>query len=247
MTREQILSVAKPILFNIEMVQALLNDRKHVTRRLMKGKALEHELDTDGSIIGVYDQKEGYVKPILDYAPYQPGDLLYVQETWGIVSSYPPEPGYDVAFKANSQILHCPFSPERWVKFSKFSGKSSWQSPYFLPKEAARIFLQVQNVWPERLQDITEEQAKAEGANWKNGKNVGWEEKTQRSAIDRFADIWNACYASPRAAVKNGVITHYESYPWEDIHETRTYKGLPWHVRGNPWVWATEFERIEIS
>lgn len=93
MTREQILSVAKPILFNIEMVQALLNDRKHVTRRLMKGKALEHELDTDGSIIGVYDQKEGYVRPILDYAPYQPGDLLYVQETWGIVSSYPPEPG----------------------------------------------------------------------------------------------------------------------------------------------------------
>ena len=48
-----------------------------------------------------------------------------------------------------------------------------------MPKEAARIFLKVTNVRVERLQEIDDEQAKAEGANWKNGKNVGFEETNE--------------------------------------------------------------------
>jgi len=35
------------------------------------------------------------------------------------------------------------------------------------------------------------------------------------------------------------------SYPWDDINETREHRGWPWHVRGNPWVWPVEFERME--
>lgn len=40
------------------------------------------------------------------------------------------------------------------------------------------------------------------------------------------------------------MITHYESCPWENIKETRTYRGKPWYVIGNPWVWVIAFERI---
>ena len=73
----------KPILFNTDMVRAILDNRKTVTRRVVKGYALYHlELDTDGSIIGVYNQDEGHVFPVMDYAPYRPGDILYVRETW---------------------------------------------------------------------------------------------------------------------------------------------------------------------
>ena len=67
----------KPILFNTDMVRGLLNGTKTATRRVVKGYALDHlEIDTDGSIIGVYDQDEGHVFPIMDYAPYHPGDIL---------------------------------------------------------------------------------------------------------------------------------------------------------------------------
>lgn len=73
----------KPMLFNTAMVRALQNGTKTATRRAVKGYALEHlELDTDGSIIGVYDQLEGRVFPVMDYALYRSGDILYVRETF---------------------------------------------------------------------------------------------------------------------------------------------------------------------
>ncbi len=164
MNREQILAVAKPILFNTEMVQALLDDRKHVTRRVVKPPYYidDEEICRTSGLAMHQGIRATDGMPYPD-APYHPGDLLYVQETWGIVNSFPYEQGYDVAFKASSQILYCTFTPERYAKFAKFRGKRGWQSPYFMPKEAARIFLWVTDVRVERLRDITEEQAKAEG------------------------------------------------------------------------------------
>ena len=86
----------KPILFNTDMVRAILEGRKTVTRRVVKGYALDHlELDTDGSIIGAYNQDEGHVFPVMDYAPYRPGDTLYVREAWAQLSDlFDERPGY---------------------------------------------------------------------------------------------------------------------------------------------------------
>lgn len=88
-----------------------------------------------------------------------------------------------------------------------------------MPKKAARIWLKVTNVSVERLQNITEDGAKAEGENWKNGKNVGWEEKMWRTAIERFAKIWDS-------TIKKSDL---DRYGWN----------------ANPWVWVIEFERCE--
>ena len=94
-----------------------------------------------------------------------------------------------------------------------------WRPSIHMPKEAARIWLKVTDVRVERLQEITEEQAKAEGANWKNGKNVGWEEKIKRTAIDRFAKIWDLTIKKSDLPL----------YGWD----------------ANPWVWVITFERCE--
>lgn len=88
-----------------------------------------------------------------------------------------------------------------------------------MPKKAARIWLKVTDVRVERLQEITEDGAKEEGANFKNGKNVGLKEKMNRTAIERFAEIWNS-------TIKKSVL---DIYGW----------------KANPWVWVIEFERCE--
>ncbi len=274
MTREQILAAVKPILFNTEMVQALLDDHKHVTRRVVKPQPGVDGLkycyaSSRKADIGKW---HGVGKNWMP--PYYPGDLLYVRETWQAVYETEYEPTVpEGCVNIRTRILNFDAVPkvevgistedlcrvmEPHMKYYVFKASNIeyadpaktliWHPSIHMPKEAARIFLRVKNVWPEKLQDITEEQAKAEGAframeyNCPEGPVI-YEDKSGYYIVG-FKSIWNACYASPRAVVDRGVITHYESYPWEDIHETRTYKGLPWYVYGNPWVWANEFERV---
>ena len=225
----------KPILFNADMVRALLANRKTVTRRLVKslsgievpqGKQF-FVSPRSGAVYWKGEDRQLLIdgKPVV--APYRPGDILYVRETWAEwwLGGY--------IYKADN--------PDR--KFDV----GCWHPSIHMPREAARIFLRVTDVRVERLQDITEEQAKAEGAidNRHFIHDSGNEYDTLHSAREHFVEIWNACYAKPRPIKgEDGTIDHYESYPWEDIQETRTYKGKPWYVIGNPWVWVIEFERI---
>ena len=53
---------------------------------------------------------------------------------------------------------------------------------------------------------------------------------------------FNEYNALPRPVQKNGKIIRYESYPWEDITETREYRGKPWKVIGCPWCWVVDTE-----
>ena len=119
-----------------------------------------------------------------------------------------------------------------------------------MPKEAARIFLKVKAVRVERLHDITEEQARAEGVGDPyDYQPPEWYEAHKELAhsaeIAAYAGLWNRLYAKPMPVRENGKVVRYESYPWENIKETRTYRGKPWLVIGNPWLWVIEFERTE--
>ncbi len=148
-----------PILFNGDMVRAILECRKTATRRLVK-----------------------YRKP-----PYRVGDILYVRETWGewtggyIYRAWPypfPQPGcYPTTV---------------------------WHPSIHMPKEIARIWLRVTDVRVERLQDITEEQAEAEGCG-----GYQTECKFSVSPCCHFMEVWDST-VNKRDADRYGWVAN----PW---------------------------------
>ena len=219
----------KPILFNTQMVRAILDGRKSCTRRIVKPqweecpncKYVHNEYIYDNLAENVYCARCGYPLVPERRAPYQLGDILYVRETWERFECWNCE---------GDERGNCPKEPKKSVldktcgcymyrATDEISGDAKWHPSIHMPKEAARIWLKVTDVSVERLQNITEDGAKAEGANWKNGKNVGWEEKMWRTAIERFAKIWDS-------TIKKSDL---DRYGWN----------------ANPWVWVIEFERCE--
>ena len=174
-----------PILFNIEMVQALLAGRKTCTRRLVK------------FLPGKNPQWTGYIKdglmlyngknePCIRKAPYQPGDILYVRETWG--------KGYEEGtyiYKADDKLADLPTF--------KDSTKLIYRPSIHMPKEAARIWLKVTDVRVERLQDIMEEEP---------GPNCQLVKEGVRYGCD-FIAVWNSTIKeSDRAAYG------WDANPW---------------------------------
>lgn len=196
----------KPILFNTEMVRAILNGQKTQTRRIMKPQPMFYNgrkyIFKDSECPKKWEQCDN----IIDTYRYQKGDILYVRETWG--------EGWEEGtyiYKADDKLADNPLF--------EYSTKLIYKPSIHMPKEAARIFLKVTNVRIANLQDITDEEAKKEGANFKNGKNVGWKEKMERTAIQRFAEIWDKTIKKSELGI----------YGWN----------------ANPWVWIIEFERVK--
>lgn len=206
-----------PILFNTDMVRAIMDGRKTVTRRVVKPqptKAMIHKLgicvDGDKNDIGKFgfgSHECGghvcYVKP-----PYKIGDILYVRETWSEWIG-----GY--LYKAWTS----PFAQPGECKAMK------WHPSIHMPKEAARIFLKVKDVRVERLQDITEEQALKEGIHYDECPS-GYTWKQITSMVD--------CYTSAVGAFRH---LWYKTIKRDDVEI------YGWDA--NPWVWVIEFERCE--
>lgn len=171
----------KPILFNTEMVKAILEGRKTVTRRIIKRDLLLCcDFDTDGTICGCLD-KDGDWYEIEDFAPYKIADILYVRETWRYSKFHGNKQGYMYRASCN----------ENWDGF--------WKPSLYMPKEAARIWLKVTNVRVERLQDITPKQAGEEGVTWETD-NSGmyrrmrfkqlWDSTIKKQDLDKYG--WDA-------------------------------------------------------
>lgn len=208
----------RPILFNTEMVQAILDRRKSCTRRLVKTRRKDAcgfyvTRNSDGSFAGIYEYDENesmFDAPLMP--PYHPGDILYVRETWCKYDDDHIIEGRKYAYKADAS----PISEEARKKFGY-----RWRPSIHMPKEAARIWLRVVGVQLERLQDITENGAKAEGAIDNRGFIHSPENEYNRihTAREHFAEIWNS-------TIKKSDI---DRYGW----------------KANPWVWVIEFERCD--
>lgn len=161
-----------PILFNTEMVRAIMDGRKKVTRRLVKPQPTYSPNDGFSWKGGAYGTDllptiKGAAYNFRCAAPYKQGDILYVRETW-----------------CDDRIFTKADTPG--IYFYKASATSDftpkWKPSIHMPKEAARIFLKVTDVRLERLQDITPEQAMCEGT----------KERFPPLAVDEFRDIWES-------------------------------------------------------
>jgi len=190
---------ARPILMSAPMVRALLDGRKTQTRRVVKGEALRW-LDTDFGA--------GFVAmPENRLCPYGvPGDLLWVRETWKPHSLYagmkPSEmPQAHVFYRADDR-----YAPSN----------TPWNPSLFMPRWASRLTLELTEVRVERLQEISEADAIAEGI---EGDGHG---------------AWK-CYA--RDASQTHWAAPRESYRtlWKSINEPGSWEA-------NPWVWALTFK-----
>lgn len=230
----------KPILFNTEMVRANLDGRKSCTRRVIKPQPQARLCYTyagshnDGIGKWTYPNKgshefwgEEYKLPenIMDEElskrwnpPYQTGDILYVRETvWQKTGHYLDVDGETKAVWCNEfRYAASDEKPEVGWNYSWAKRPS-----IHMPKEAARIFLKVTDVRIERLQDVTEDGAKAEGAIDNRGFIHSPENEYDRihTAREHFIKIWNS-------TIKKSDI---DRYGWN----------------ANPWVWVIEFERCE--
>lgn len=201
----------KPILFNAEMVRAIIDGRKSCTRRLVKFLPGENPQWT-GYIRDELMLYNGKNEPCIRKAPYQPGDILYVRETW---HKYTKRVG-----KGESCHLAEFYGYKASIANSE-DAEEPWKPSIHMPKEAARIWLKVTNVRLERLQDITEDGAEAEGAIDNRGFIHSPEDEYDRiyTAREHFIGIWD------RTIKKSDL----DIYGWD----------------ANPWVWVIEFERCE--
>ena len=196
----------KPILFNTDMVRAIMDDRKTVTRRVVKPQPMFYTGRKYVFADDICPKKWEDCSNIINTYQYQTGDILYVRETWC---------KFDGAYHYKSDYGYSDCDKQ----FFEAVSNVKWHPSIHMPKEAARIFLKVKNVRIERLQEIDDEQAKNEGANWKNGKNVGFEEKMRRSSVERFAEIWDSTIKKSDTG----------RYGWD----------------ANPFVWVIEFEMCD--
>ena len=199
-----------PILFNTEMVRAILDGRKTCTRRICKDA---NECTVPDMEFYNADRRTYAVHNFVDKehteqlstaertCPICTGDILYVRETWKEAPK-----GY--------------YYYEDWQK-DDIADVTKWKPSIHMPKEAARIWLKVTNVRVERLQEIDEDGAKAEGAIDNRGFIHSPENEygSMHTAREHFAEIWNS-------TIKKADL---DCYGWES----------------NPYVWVIEFERCE--
>lgn len=185
----------KPILFNTEMVRAILDNRKTSTRRKVDIDISNgFDVENDGKTVCAFiDQATGDTFPPIAPCPYRVGDILWVRETW---HKYTKRVG-----KGEGCHLEERYGYKASIANSE-DAETPWKPSIHMPKEAARIFLRITDVRVERLQDITEEQAQKEGCD--SGLLTG-----PCTARGQFENLW-------KSTIKKSVFNTYgwSANPW---------------------------------
>ncbi|HBR6817724.1 TPA: hypothetical protein ACF7WS_003549 [Klebsiella pneumoniae] len=226
------------MIFNGEMVRAILDGRKTQTRRPIKWK------QTRFTEIG--EREDGSKWPWSEDAEHScdfwhpcpfgaVGDRIWVRETWGVASHAFSDDGLMIDWvpdRPATAIHEMPFGNGYYSGYAIYAadgdftwgdddgyedGRSCWKPSIHMPRAASRILLEITNVRVERLNAISQEDAQAEGmelAGWRptySDPDSGGEVMTP---YDNFAELWSSIYGE-------------ESW------------------NANPWVWVIEFKRVE--
>ena len=244
----------RPILFRAPMVRAILAGTKTQTRRVVKQhKAFEEwgvkgpddaydaTTDDDGQGFFLVAGDHGYAGPVP--CPYgQPGDRLVVRETWQY-AGFTDDGEPFIAYKADGARKLCDTSPLEWADriedvFANLSEPSNynidqraadrkWRPSIHMPRWASRIKLEIVSVRVERLNDISEADALAEGI-------AGDSFEFHGQPFFRDYRLTDA-----EAETQPALTTARDSFYslWESINGHGS-----WDV--NPWVWVVEFRRL---
>jgi hypothetical protein len=200
----------RPIIFSGPMVRAILEGIGTQARLAIKPQPDEDGLARELSS-GDWFDTSGRVYP----CPYgKVGDRLWVRETW-LQGQGPTWGSHCVVYDADKKIAWAPGSGFDNPDLKQFKKRPS----IFMPRWASRITLEITSVRVERLQEISEEDARAEGVTDETA-----------DAIQYGAEAGN--YQEP-TPYRTGF-----SLTWQSIHGTDS-----WHA--NPWVWVLQFKRVE--
>jgi len=210
-----------PILFSTPMVQAIIEDRKEMTRRTA---GLDHINIIPESWICLDLNENGFMKFFNEKANlktsakprYQVGDILWVKETFSFAPlTKETKPFYpelsDYIYKAGSNFIS--------VK---------WKSSLFMPKKASRLWLEITSIKCERLKDITNKDAFAEGIEWK----IKYPEESPETKYYRDYMFNDRFWAGEYFNAKNSFFTL-----WKKINGNESLKS-------NPWVFVYSFKKI---
>jgi hypothetical protein len=193
----------KPILFSTPMVQAILDGRKTQTRRVVKDISIEENQHGTFSYkakaaSGINISKEDLISDFLgigSFCKYSVGDVLWVRETFRVMINCETKEFAHFDYLAGEEEFY------KYLEDKKV--KVKWKPSIFMPKEACRLFLQVKNIRVERLQEISEEDAIAEGA--KHGRFYGlgqiggstregffelWETINKKGSVNKNPWVW---------------------------------------------------------
>lgn len=193
--------IDRPILFSAPMVRAILEGRKTQTRRVVKGVDNDNRMRSKKIVTHVMDAHK------VGLCPYgQPGDRLWVRETWGmrpVAAGHIDKPSKKfVIYRADGFTSAI---PERW------------RPSIHMPRWASRITLEIVSVRVERLNEISEQDAMAEGIIGPHHLSSEWscgDSKWFSSTVKAFSNLWESINGADSWAV-------------------------------NPWVWVVEFKRVQ--
>lgn len=229
-----------PILFNGEMVRAILEDRKTVTRRLVNPQPLWIEQDKKyrtcpsgwwwglDRIKAIEDSQLFAQMLAVECAPYRVGDILYVRETW--------------CKDAGRYLYRANYSDNEKFYMNGQEVDIKWHPSIHMPRDAARIWLRVENMRAERLQDSfgkhgsTIFEIRSEGINIPEDCHECIDTYGSPCCIDTTEDDGSECgmLDDPRSDFAN---------LWDSTLKPQQLKKFGWTA--NPWVWRVEFERCE--
>jgi len=220
----------KPILFSTPMVQAILRGEKTQTRRIMQEQPPCQLLSCGTS--GRYwadnpeDLRAKYFR-----CKYEIGDILWVRETWAKTGDNFHDDWERKSiyyFKADN-----PFNEkELHENYPQMKGFPKWRPSIFMPKEACRIFLKLKSIRVERLNDISESDAIAEGVE-------RWIEERMKSKPTHYKVYYQNCKPEDLMSYTSCPIDSYETL-WQKINGEKSWDE-------NPFVWVYEFERTDAS
>jgi hypothetical protein len=211
-----------PILFSTEMVLANKAGRKTKTRRIFKDHP---QLASDISKVDLKQWFVDHYDYIMSFCPYgKPGDILWVREGFSPKYVKGCLQEFKLRYPTNHPWLYKADTPDRKSGYAAHP----WKPSIHMPKEAARIWLKVTNVRVERLQDITESDAIAEGVRKSEGKGYYLDYLAEHSKVTQF--IYKAGFTAKQS---------FRTL-WELIHGPTSW-------RNNPWVWVVEYTLLSTT